>query len=254
MVQEAHISSLSLSCNFALLHFSAPSISPPPPAMASPRRRSLPLPLLLLVFPVSLFVVLLLHHRSSVPAAELLSGPGPDPRRFSLLIKVLAYDRPGPLRRCLRSLAAADYAGTAWRSTSSSTTRAPTRPSMRRARSSPRPTPSGGRTGRSACTTAPPTRGSRRSGSRRGGPAPTTSSPSSSRTTSRCRRSTIGSSSGWSWRTTTTARTTAPTCSARRCSAPGLSQVRATLNDLYLVGCNSLHILLGFVRIVQCVR
>ncbi|BAB64213.1 unknown protein [Oryza sativa Japonica Group] len=79
--------------------------------MASPRRRSLPLPLLLLVFPVSLFVVLLLHHRSSIPAAELLSGPGPDPRRFSLLIKVLAYDRPGPLRRCLRSLAAADYAG-----------------------------------------------------------------------------------------------------------------------------------------------
>ncbi|XP_040375930.1 uncharacterized protein LOC102715342 [Oryza brachyantha] len=83
--------------------------------MASPRRRSVPLPLLLLVFPVSLFVVLLLHHRSSGPAAALLSGagpsPDPDPRRFSFLIKVLAYDRPAPLRRCLRSLAAADYAG-----------------------------------------------------------------------------------------------------------------------------------------------
>uniref|UniRef100_J3KYV7 Uncharacterized protein n=1 Tax=Oryza brachyantha TaxID=4533 RepID=J3KYV7_ORYBR len=62
--------------------------------MASPRRRSVPLPLLLLVFPVSLFVVLLLHHRSSGPAAALLSGagpsPDPDPRRFSFLIKILA--------------------------------------------------------------------------------------------------------------------------------------------------------------------
>ncbi|KAG8045254.1 hypothetical protein GUJ93_ZPchr0008g14027 [Zizania palustris] len=81
--------------------------------MAPPRRRSLPLPLLLLVFPVSLFVVvLLLHHRSSRPVPLFSgSGPAPDPRRFSLLIKVLAYDRPASLRRCLRSLATADYDG-----------------------------------------------------------------------------------------------------------------------------------------------
>ncbi|KAL5221489.1 hypothetical protein ABZP36_026202 [Zizania latifolia] len=81
--------------------------------MAPPRRRSLPLPLLLLVFPVSLFVVvLLLHHRSSSQVPLLSgSGPAPDPRRFSLIIKVLAYDRPAPLRRCLRSLATADYDG-----------------------------------------------------------------------------------------------------------------------------------------------
>uniref|UniRef100_A0A0D9UZS7 Glycosyl transferase 64 domain-containing protein n=1 Tax=Leersia perrieri TaxID=77586 RepID=A0A0D9UZS7_9ORYZ len=83
--------------------------------MAAPRRRGLPLRLLLLLLPVSLFVFILLHHRSSVPGAPPLlaggAGPSPDPRRFSLLIKVLAYDRPASLRRCLRSLAAADYAG-----------------------------------------------------------------------------------------------------------------------------------------------
>ncbi|XP_047058540.1 uncharacterized protein LOC124665180 [Lolium rigidum] len=79
--------------------------------MAPPRRRSLPLPLLLLLFPVSLSVLLLLR-RTSYPAPPLpATGPAPDPRRFSLLIKLLAYDRPAPLLRCLRSLAAADYDG-----------------------------------------------------------------------------------------------------------------------------------------------
>ncbi|CAL4957140.1 unnamed protein product [Urochloa decumbens] len=85
--------------------------------MASPRRRSLPLRFLLVIIPVPLFLVLLFLHRSTHPTATLLrtagsgSGPTPDPRRFSLLIKLLAYDRPAALRRCLRSLAAADYDG-----------------------------------------------------------------------------------------------------------------------------------------------
>ncbi|CAL4950384.1 unnamed protein product [Urochloa decumbens] len=85
--------------------------------MASPRRRSLPLRFLLVIIPVPLFLVLLFLHRSIHPTATLLrtagsgSGPTPDPRRFSLLIKLLAYDRPAALRRCLRSLAAADYDG-----------------------------------------------------------------------------------------------------------------------------------------------
>ncbi|KAJ1283379.1 hypothetical protein BS78_03G124200 [Paspalum vaginatum] len=78
--------------------------------MASPRRRSLPLRCLLLLIPVPLFLVLLLH-RSSHPTGPLLRTAGSDPRRFSLLIKLLAYDRPAALRRCLRSLAAADYDG-----------------------------------------------------------------------------------------------------------------------------------------------
>ncbi|EES02798.1 uncharacterized protein LOC8054684 [Sorghum bicolor] len=84
--------------------------------MASPRRRSLPLRFLIFI-PVPLFLVLLLFHRSSHPPAPLLhtagsgSGPSPDPRRFSLLIKLLAYNRPAAFRRCLRSLAAADYDG-----------------------------------------------------------------------------------------------------------------------------------------------
>ncbi|KAG0537351.1 hypothetical protein BDA96_03G141600 [Sorghum bicolor] len=84
--------------------------------MASPRRRSLPLRFLIFI-PVPLFLVLLLFHRSSHPTAPLLhtagsgSGPSPDPRRFSLLIKLLAYNRPAAFRRCLRSLAAADYDG-----------------------------------------------------------------------------------------------------------------------------------------------
>jgi hypothetical protein len=79
--------------------------------MAPPRRRSLPLPLLLLIFSVSISVFLLLR-RSSYPASLLpTTNPAPDPRRFSLLIKLLAYDRPAPLLRCLRSLAAADYEG-----------------------------------------------------------------------------------------------------------------------------------------------
>uniref|UniRef100_A0ACD5W0S1 Uncharacterized protein n=1 Tax=Avena sativa TaxID=4498 RepID=A0ACD5W0S1_AVESA len=81
--------------------------------MASPRRRSLPFPLLLLlvIFSVSISVILLLR-RSSYPVHLLpATGPAPDPRRFSLLIKLLAYDRPAPLLRCLRSLAAADYEG-----------------------------------------------------------------------------------------------------------------------------------------------
>ncbi|CAD6238820.1 unnamed protein product [Miscanthus lutarioriparius] len=84
--------------------------------MASPRRLSLPLRFLIFI-PVPLFLVLLLFHRSSHPTAPLLhtagsgSGPSPDPRRFSLLIKLLAYDRPAAFRRCLRSLAAADYDG-----------------------------------------------------------------------------------------------------------------------------------------------
>ncbi|KAF8661890.1 hypothetical protein HU200_056850 [Digitaria exilis] len=79
--------------------------------MASPRRRSLPLRFLLLIITVPLFLVLLLLHRSTLPTATLLRATGPDPRRFSLLIKLLAYDRPASLRRCLRSLAAADYDG-----------------------------------------------------------------------------------------------------------------------------------------------
>jgi hypothetical protein len=70
---------------------------------------------LLIIIPVPLFLVFLLHHRSTHPTTSLLrtadSGPSPDPRRFSLLIKLLAYDRPTALRRCLRSLAAADYDG-----------------------------------------------------------------------------------------------------------------------------------------------
>ncbi|KAL6598828.1 hypothetical protein ACP70R_046088 [Stipagrostis hirtigluma subsp. patula] len=80
--------------------------------MASPRRRSLPLRFFLLVLAVPLLLLFLLH-RSSRPTAPLLptAGSGPDPSRFSLLIKLLAYDRPAALRRCLRSLAAADYAG-----------------------------------------------------------------------------------------------------------------------------------------------
>ncbi|RCV23841.1 hypothetical protein SETIT_5G037000v2 [Setaria italica] len=83
--------------------------------MASPRRRFLPLRFLLIIIPVSLFLVLLLLQRSTHPTAALLrpagSEPSPDPRRFSLLIKLLAYDRPAALRRCLHSLAAADYDG-----------------------------------------------------------------------------------------------------------------------------------------------
>ncbi|KAL6850426.1 hypothetical protein ACP4OV_021053 [Aristida adscensionis] len=84
--------------------------------MASPRRRFLPLRrLLLLLLLLAAPLLLLFLHRSSRPATPLLpaagSGPGTDPSRFSLLIKLLAYDRPGALRRCLRSLAAADYAG-----------------------------------------------------------------------------------------------------------------------------------------------
>jgi hypothetical protein len=84
--------------------------------MASPRRRSLPFSPILLLLPVPLFVLLLLR-RSSHPTAPLLptsrpvSDHAPDPDRFSLLIKLLAYDRPAALRRCLRSLAAADYDG-----------------------------------------------------------------------------------------------------------------------------------------------
>ncbi|KAM3348742.1 hypothetical protein ACQJBY_022161 [Aegilops geniculata] len=78
--------------------------------MASPRHRSLPLRLLIL-FPVSLCILLLLR-RSSYAAPPLIPArPAPDPHRFSLLIKLLAYDRPAPLLRCLRSLAAADYDG-----------------------------------------------------------------------------------------------------------------------------------------------
>ncbi|CAO2192876.1 unnamed protein product [Urochloa humidicola] len=83
--------------------------------MASPRRRSLPLRFLLIIISAPLFLVLLLLHRSTHPTTTLfrpaVSGPSPDPRRFSLLIKLLAYDRPAALRRCLRSLAAADYDG-----------------------------------------------------------------------------------------------------------------------------------------------
>ncbi|CAM0881008.1 unnamed protein product [Alopecurus aequalis] len=79
--------------------------------MALPRRRSLPLPLLLLIFPVTLSIFFLLSRSSySVPQLPI-TGPAPDPRRFSLVIKLLAYDRPAPLLRCLRSLAAADYEG-----------------------------------------------------------------------------------------------------------------------------------------------
>ncbi|XP_062196837.1 uncharacterized protein LOC133899781 [Phragmites australis] len=81
--------------------------------MASPRRRCLPFPPILLLLPVPLFLLLL--HRSTHSTTPLLPTAGsdlaPDPRRFSLLIKLLAYDRPDALRRCLRSLAAAHYDG-----------------------------------------------------------------------------------------------------------------------------------------------
>jgi hypothetical protein len=86
--------------------------------MASPRRHSLPFPpiLLLLLLLVPLFLLLLLHrsyHLATplIPTSHSGSDHAPDPDRFSLLIKLLAYDRPAALRRCLRSLAAADYGG-----------------------------------------------------------------------------------------------------------------------------------------------
>ncbi|GJN37997.1 hypothetical protein PR202_gb27003 [Eleusine coracana subsp. coracana] len=82
--------------------------------MALPRRRSLPFPPIFLLLPVPLILLFLLHrsfHSTAplLPTARSSFDLAPD--RFSLLIKLLAYDRPAALRRCLRSLAAADYEG-----------------------------------------------------------------------------------------------------------------------------------------------
>ncbi|KAL5227290.1 hypothetical protein ABZP36_015555 [Zizania latifolia] len=104
---------------------------------------------------------------------------------------VLAYDRPRPLRRCLHSLAAADYAGD--RIVLLVLVDHPP-PNTSREILAEADTPSG-LMGRNSCITAPSTQGYRRSGSRPGGPAPTMSLPSSSRMTSRYRRSTTTSSS-----------------------------------------------------------
>ncbi|OAY78306.1 hypothetical protein ACMD2_21700, partial [Ananas comosus] len=81
------------------------------------RRGPLLFPLLFLLL-LSLSALLLLpshHHHSS--SSSLLpfpsSNPNPyaNPSNFTFLIKVLAFDRPDSLRRCLRSLFAADYGG-----------------------------------------------------------------------------------------------------------------------------------------------
>ncbi|KAK3163409.1 hypothetical protein QOZ80_1AG0003280 [Eleusine coracana subsp. coracana] len=82
--------------------------------MALSRRRSLPFPPIFLLLPVPLILLFLLHrsfHSTAplLPTARSSSDLVPD--RFSLLIKLLAYDRPDALRRCIHSLAAADYDG-----------------------------------------------------------------------------------------------------------------------------------------------
>ncbi|RWW58442.1 hypothetical protein BHE74_00034693 [Ensete ventricosum] len=74
-----------------------------------PKRR----PLLPLLFFLSFAALLLFfYHSSSSSRSSLLlsSSPNPDPR-FTFIIKLLTFDRIDSLRRCLRSLAVADYTG-----------------------------------------------------------------------------------------------------------------------------------------------
>ncbi|KAK1319692.1 hypothetical protein QJS10_CPB04g00468 [Acorus calamus] len=77
----------------------------------SPKKRSLPI-LLLLIFSITA-ILIFSYNRPSLQTLDLTpQNPNLTPRQsFSLTIKVLAYDRPPSLRRCLRSLASADYSG-----------------------------------------------------------------------------------------------------------------------------------------------
>ncbi|CAL9153639.1 uncharacterized protein LOC135587121 [Musa acuminata AAA Group] len=71
-----------------------------------PKRR----PLLPLLFFLSFSALLLFFYHSSSSSLLLSSSPNPNPR-FTFIIKLLTFDRIDSLRRCLRSLAAADYTG-----------------------------------------------------------------------------------------------------------------------------------------------
>ncbi|OWM73559.1 uncharacterized protein LOC116201428 [Punica granatum] len=81
----------------------------------TPKRRTLPLLLLLLLSVVAVFFYAHLNTTSiPVPArrnptSDVALGSSPRGLSFSLIIKVLAFNRLDSLSRCLRSLAAADY-------------------------------------------------------------------------------------------------------------------------------------------------
>ncbi|KAG6512987.1 uncharacterized protein LOC121977175 [Zingiber officinale] len=76
-----------------------------------PKGRPL-LSILVLVSFSSLFLLFSYRSSSSSFRSSISLSPTSNPNsRFTFIIKVLTYDRIASLRRCLRSLAAADYAG-----------------------------------------------------------------------------------------------------------------------------------------------
>ncbi|XP_038978751.1 uncharacterized protein LOC120109088 [Phoenix dactylifera] len=77
-----------------------------------PKRGSL----LSLLFILSFAVIFLYsyHYHSSLHFSHSQNpnpNPNPNPQRFAITIKLLTFDRIDSLRRCLRSLSAADYGG-----------------------------------------------------------------------------------------------------------------------------------------------
>ncbi|KAJ8493154.1 hypothetical protein OPV22_014875 [Ensete ventricosum] len=78
-----------------------------------PQRRPLFPLLFFLSFAALLLLVFSFHSTtSSSPRSSLLLSENHNPNpRFTFIIKLLTFDRIDSLRRCLRSLAAADYAG-----------------------------------------------------------------------------------------------------------------------------------------------
>ncbi|RRT72820.1 hypothetical protein B296_00021249 [Ensete ventricosum] len=78
-----------------------------------PKRRPLFPLLFFLSFAALLLLVFSFHSTtSSSPRSSLLLSENHNPNpRFTFIIKLLTFDRIDSLRRCLRSLAAADYAG-----------------------------------------------------------------------------------------------------------------------------------------------
>ncbi|KAF3341407.1 hypothetical protein FCM35_KLT00045 [Carex littledalei] len=75
-----------------------------------PKRRPF-LPFFLLLSLLSFAAILLYscHYNSSLPHSPSNANSNPNPSKFKFVIKVLAYNRLAPLKRCLHSLSRAEY-------------------------------------------------------------------------------------------------------------------------------------------------
>lgn len=77
--------------------------------MHSKRRPFLPFFLVLSLLSFAAILLYSCHYNSSLPHSHSNANSNPNPSKLKFVIKVLAYNRLAPLKRCLLSLSRAEY-------------------------------------------------------------------------------------------------------------------------------------------------